>query len=263
MKFAKALGAELLKLRRAKIVWLSFVFYLFFALIAAFVLWIVKNPEAARGLGLVGQKASFAANGLSGDWPGLVTFLEELNLMGGMILFSIIVTYSFGREYVEGTAKNMLALPFKRGWFVAAKLSLCSIWFALLTAFLLVEGLVLGSLLGLGPLPAGLYAKACGDMFFSALLVLALQPLVAWITVASGGYLAPFGYTIASLIVGNVMIRTEWARWCPWSIVALLGGMLGPRQEGVLLGSGLVLAATFALGLALTVIHQERADNCQ
>jgi hypothetical protein len=83
------------------------------------------------------------------------------------------------------------------------------------------------------------------------------------VTVASGGYLAPFGYTIATLLVGNLMIRTDWARWCPWSIVALLGGMAGPRQEGVLLGSSLVLAATFAVGVAATVLHQAYADNCQ
>ncbi len=97
----------------------------------------------------------------------------------------------------------------------------------------------------------------------AALLVLALQPLVAWVTVASGGYLAPFGYTIATLIVGNLMIRTDWAPWCPWSIVALLGGLAGPRQAGTAAGSCLVLAATFALGLAATILHQARADNCQ
>ncbi len=263
MTFAKVFGSEILKLRRSKITWLSFLCYAFFALMAWFVFWMLKNPEAARNLGLIGQKASFALNGLTADWQGLFTMFAELGVAGGMILLSVIVIYLFGREYSEGTAKNMLALPVSRAYFVAAKLCVAALWFALLSAYLLAECLIVGKLLGLGTPPAELAARESANLFLSALLVLALQPIVAFVTVASGGYLAPFGYTIATLLVGNLMIRTDWARWCPWSIVALLGGMAGPRQEGVLLGSSLVLAATFAVGVAATVLHQAYADNCQ
>jgi ABC-type transport system involved in multi-copper enzyme maturation permease subunit len=259
----KVLGTEILKLRRSKMPWLTLLFYAFFALMAWFVFWMLKNPEAARGLGLIGQKASFAMNGLSADWPGLFTLFAELGVAGGMTILSIVVIYLFGREYVEGTAKNMLALPVPRAYFVAAKLIVAALWFALLTAFLIAESMLVGKLLGLGTPPAGLLARESANILVAALLVLALQPLVAWVSVASGGYLAPFGYTIATLLLGNLMIRTLWARWCPWSIVALLGGMAGPREEGVALGSCLVLAATFALGVAGTILHEDLADNCQ
>jgi ABC-2 type transport system permease protein len=263
MSFIKVLGTEFLKLKRSKTPWLSLLFYGFFALMAWFIFWMLKNPGAAQDLGLIGQKASFAMNGLSADWAGLFSMFAELGVAGGMIILSIIVIYIFGREYVEGTAKNMLALPIPRARFVAAKLLVAALWFALLTAFLLAECILVGALLGLGPIPAGLLAREGANMLTAALLVLALQPLVAWVTVASGGYLAPFGYTIATLLIGNLMIRTLWARWCPWSIVALLGGMAGPRQEDIVLGSCLVMAATFALGVAGTVLHEALADNCQ
>jgi ABC-2 type transport system permease protein len=263
MILAKVLSAEILKLKRSKITWLSFVFYTFFALMAWFVLWIVKNPDAARGLGLIGQKASFASNGITPDWPGLFTFFAELNLMGGMLIFSFIVIYLFGREYVEGTAKNMLALPIRRGYFVVAKLVVAAAWFTLLTLFILAESLVVGRLLGMDAPSPGFFARESGKILFGALLVCALQPFVAWVTVWSGGYLAPFGYTIATLLIGNILVRTDWARWCPWSIIALLGGFMGPRQDGVILGSGLVLAVTFAAGLAGTILHQTKADNYQ
>jgi ABC-2 type transport system permease protein len=263
MTFMKVLGTELLKLKRSKVPWLTFLFYAFFALMAWFVFWMLKNPEAAQGLGLIGQKASFAMNGLSADWQGLFAMFAELGVAGGMIILSIIVIYLFGREYVEGTAKNMLALPIPRAHFVAAKLIVTALWFALLTAFLLAECLVVGRLLGLGMPPTELFARESANILVAAILVLALQPLVAWVSVASGGYLAPFGYTIATLLIGNLMIRTLWARWCPWSIVALLGGMAGPREEGVVLGSCLVLAATFVAGFAATILHETLADNCQ
>jgi len=263
MSFMKTIAAEFLKLKRSKIVWVSALAYVFIAASAYFVLWMAKNPDAARGLGLLGKKADILASGISADWSGLFTLLTEMSVMGGMILCSIIVSYVFGREYAEGTAKNMLALPNRRSDFVLAKLAVAASWYALLTAFLFAEGLLSGALLGLGAPPAAAAAKAAADMLIAAILVTALQPLVALATVGSGGYLAPFGYTIATLILGNLMVRTEWARWCPWSIVALLSGMTGPRQANVVLGSALVMAATFAIGLAGTIAHQERADNCQ
>jgi ABC-2 type transport system permease protein len=192
-----------------------------------------------------------------------MALFEELGVAGGTFILSIAVIYLFGREYVEGTAKNMLALPVPRSYFVAAKLCVAALWFALLTAFLLAESALVGAMLGLGAPPAGLYPREAGNVAIAALLVFALTPLAAWVTVASGGYLAPFGYTIATVLVGNLLIRTGWARWCPWSIVALLSGMSGPRQGDIVLGSTMVMAVTFLAGIALTVLHQVRADNCQ
>jgi ABC-2 type transport system permease protein len=263
MSFIKTIFSEYLKLKRSKVVWVSALAYVFIAASAYFVLWIVKNPEAARGLGLLGKKADILASGSSADWGGLFTLLTEMSVMGGMILYSIIVIYVFGREYAEGTAKNMLALPNRRGDFVLAKLAVAASWYALLTAFLFAEGLIVGSLLGLGTPPAGVLGPAAVNMLIAALVATALQPLVALVTVGSGGYLAPFGYTIATLILANLIAHTEWGRWCPWSIIALLSGMTGPRQADVVLGSALVMAATFAIGLAGTIAQQELADNCQ
>jgi ABC-2 type transport system permease protein len=263
MTFTRVFSTELLKLKRSKITWLSFLFYIFFGLMAWFIFWMLRNPVAARNIGLIGQKVSFAMNGLSADWQGLFSMFAELGVAGGMIILSIIVIYLFGREYSEGTAKNMLALPVPRFYFVAAKLCVAALWFALLTAFLIAECLLIGKLLGLGVSPSGLVARETGNIVIAALSVFALQPLVAWVTVASASYLVPFGYTIATLLIGNLMIRTGWARWFPWSIVALLSGIAGPRQEGIIWGSSLILAATFAVGVTGTIINQVLADNCQ
>jgi ABC-type transport system involved in multi-copper enzyme maturation permease subunit len=263
MKFLKTLFCEFYKLKRSKAVWATALVYVFIAAVLWFTLWMARNPEAARSLGILGKKADILSSGISADWSGLFTLLLEMSVMGGMILYAIVVAYVFGREYAEGTAKNMLGLPIARGSFVAAKLAVAAAWYALLTAFLLAEGLLVGAALGMGPLPGAVLQKAAGDLAVAFLLTTALQPLVALATVGSSGYLAPFGYAIATMILGNIMMRTEWARWCPWSIVALLSGMTGPRQAGIMAGSALVMAATFVLGLAGTVLHQARADNCQ
>jgi ABC-2 type transport system permease protein len=263
MTFLKALRAEFLKLKHSKVTWISAAAYVLIAVLSWFVLWMIQNPEAAKSLGLLGQKASILSMGISADWEGLFSFMAQMSVMGGMILFSFIVIYVYGREYLDGTAKNMLGLPMGRWNPVVAKLLVASLWYTLLCLFFIAEGFAVGALLGFDAPSLAMAARMVGDTLLSVLLVLSLQPLVAWITVASGGYLAPLGYTIGTLIVGNLMIRTDWARWCPWSIIALLSGMTGPREQDVLLGSAIVLAMTFALGLTLTILHQERADNCQ
>ena len=45
------------------------------------------------------------------DWPAFLPFIVEMGAIGGLIMISVIVAFVFGREYTEGMAKNMLALP--------------------------------------------------------------------------------------------------------------------------------------------------------
>jgi hypothetical protein len=91
---------------------------------------------------------------------------------------------------------------------------------------------------------------------------LCLASLVAWVAVEAGGYLAPLGFAIASLVVAVSFGATEWGRWCPWSVLLWFTGASGPGKE-LAGGSYLVLAATFFLGLGLTLRHEAFADNCQ
>lgn len=72
------------------------------AAISGFMLWMMKEPEAAKRLGL--------------------------------IVASIIAVFVFGREYAESTAKNILALPVSREFFVLAKTVVVGTWFLALAA---------------------------------------------------------------------------------------------------------------------------------
>ncbi len=107
---------------------------------AGFFMWMMMNPGMARTLGLLGQKAKFAFGGQSLDWPSFLTLIVEMGGVGGLIICSIIVAYVFGREYVEGTAKNLLALPIPRSRFVLAKIVVSAAWFAALTLWMIAGG---------------------------------------------------------------------------------------------------------------------------
>ena len=95
----------------------------------------MREPGRAAQLGLLGAKANLA--GLDATWPGYLALVTLFVGIGGMLLLSFIVAYVFGREYAEGTAKNLLALPVARWSFVLAKFVVAAAWWLVLVAAVL------------------------------------------------------------------------------------------------------------------------------
>ena len=262
MMFFRVLKAESLKLKRSKVTWVTFVAYAAMVAIAGLFLWMMKNPAAAASIGLLGQKARLAFGGQPLDWPGFFVFLEEMGGLGGLIMCSIIVTYVFGREYAEGTAKNILALPAPRSLFVLSKIAVSAAWFALLTLWLVPVALLTGAVVGLTGLTAAIVLAALGKLFTLAGMSLGCSVLVAWVAVQTRGYFAPLGFSIGTLVVASVLGHTGWGPWVPWSILGLYSGAAGSGTD-VGPGSALVILGTFLAGSALIAWHEERADNVQ
>ena len=65
------------------------------------------------------------------------------------------------------------------------------------------------------------------------------------------------------LLVGNVIGHTGWAPWFPWSIVPILVGSVGKPVDALPVGSVIVVAATFAAGVAGAMRVLQRADNTE
>ena len=262
MRFPSVIATEFTKLRRSKVTWISLAAYTFMVAMAGFFMWMMMNPGMAKSLGLLGQKANFALGGQSADWPAFLTFIVEMGGIGGLIICSVIVAYVFGREYIEGTAKNMLALPTARSRFVFAKIIVSAIWFAVLTLWIIAESYLVGSILGITGLTTTLFLAAAVKLLVLALMSLCCAVLVAWVAVETRGYFAPLGFSIFTLLLANVFGHTGWGPWVPWSIVGLYSGAAGP-ETALGWGSFVVIAATFLIGTALTIRHEVYADNGQ
>jgi ABC-2 type transport system permease protein len=262
MSFFVVLGTEVLKLRRSRITWISAGAWCLMVAMVGFFMWIAMNPGMAGKLGLLGQKANFALGGVAVTWEAFLALLVEMGGIGGMLFCSVILVYVFGREYAEGTAKNLLALPVGRASFVLAKTCIAAAWFALLLALLLVETLALGRVLGLTGFSWPAFGAMAVKMAVLGLLSLCASLPAAYIAVATRGYFAPLGFTIATLFVASVFGHTGWGPWCPWSIIGIYSGAAG---AGVELGTGswFVMAGTFLAGLGLTLGHEVFADNGQ
>jgi len=261
MTFAQVLATEFLKLRHSKVTWLSLAALSMGPLAIALMMWIVREPGRAAQLGLLGTKANLS--GLTATWPAFFSMLTLMVGIGGMLLLAFIVAYIFGREYTEGTAKNLLALPVGRHWFALAKLVVAAVWWAILVVSGLAEALALGAALGLPDFSATLAVTAVHDALLAAAIAYLLVPVVAWIAMLGRGYLPPLGFALAMLALGNVFSHTGWAAWFPWSIVPLFIGSIGEPSTTIATSSLVIVALTFLAGIAASIAQLRWADNAQ
>ncbi len=259
--FGQVVITEFVKLRRAKVTWGTLAALSAATLGIALFMWIVREPGRAAQLGLLGAKANLS--GLDATWSSFFSMLTLIVGIGGMLVLSFVVAFVFGREYSEGTSKNMLALPVGRPAFVFAKLLVAAAWWLVLVIAVLIEAFVVGTALGLPGWSAALAVAAVRNALVSAGIAYLLVPVVAWITVLGRGYMAPLGFALGMLALGNLFSKTGWAPWFPWSIVPMLVGVVGKPTQGLPASSWVVLALTFAAGIAATAAQLTYADNAQ
>ena len=259
--FGQVLATEFIKLRRAKATWATLAVLAMMPPGIALFMWIVREPERAAQLGLLGTKASLA--GLEATWPEYFYMLTLVFGVGGMLLLAFITAYLFGREYRDATAKNMLALPVARHWFAVAKLGVAAVWWMALIVVVLAEAMVIGLAMGLPGYSAELAATGIANVLLASAVSFLLAPVVAWIAVWSRGEVAPIAFALVMLALGNLFGRTGWAEWFPYSIVPLLVGVVADPAGSLPAGSYVVLAGTFMAGVAATILQLRFADNAQ
>ena len=118
---ADTIWIELHKAIRSRMPLFTALGFLLMPLVDAFFMIILKDPDFARQAGLISAKAQLMAG--TADWPTFLAVLAQAVAVGGIFLFSLIGSWVFGREFVDGTVKDLLAVPVPRGRFCWPSLS--------------------------------------------------------------------------------------------------------------------------------------------
>jgi ABC-2 type transport system permease protein len=257
--FLSALWTETLKMRRSRVPFFTAVGFSMAPLAGGLFMIILKDPEAARSMGLITTKAQLTAG--TADWPGFFGLLAQTIAAGGMVLFSIITTWVFGREFSDHTVKELLALPTSREAIVAAKFIVIAAWSLAITLFIFCIGLVTGTLVVIPGWSTELLLTSFMNIFGAAVLSIPLMSFVALLASTGRGYLPPFGWTIFTLVLANIAAIMGWGDWFPWAIPGLFSGAAGPRAELLGLHSYLIVFLTGLTGLAATFYWWRNADQ--
>jgi ABC-2 type transport system permease protein len=257
--FLSALWVETLKLRRSKVPFIAAIGFCFAPLAGALFMIILKDPEAAKSLGLITTKAQIMVG--TADWTSFFGFMAQAIAAGGMVLFSIFTIWIFGREFSDRTVKELLALPTSREAIISAKFVLIPIWSLIVTLLVFAVGIGVGTLVVLPGWSRELLWTSFVNIMGCALLTIPLMSFVAWIASAGRGYLPPFGWTIFTLAMANLIAILGWGDWFPWAIPGLFSGAGGPREELLGVHSYVIVILASLVGLAATFYWWRNADQ--
>ena len=254
-----ALWTETLKMRRSKIPFFTAIGFSLAPLVGGLFMVILKDPEAARTMGLISAKAQLTAG--TAEWSTLFNLLAQATAVGGAILFSVFTIWLFGREFSDHTIKESLALPTSREAIVTAKLIVLTVWTLLLTLLGFGLGLLVGKFVVIPGWSPELLQAASIDILGAGVLTIMLLPFVALMASLGRGYMASFGWMILTVFLAQIAIITGWGDWFPWSVPALFSGAAGPRGELLGFHSYVIVVLASAISITATFYWWRSADQ--
>ena len=257
--FSSALWAESLKAARSRVPFFTALGFAFIPLMGGVFMLILKDPEAARSMGLISTKARLSAG--SADWSAYLGLLAQAAAVGGAFGFSVVATWVFGREFSDHTVKELLAVPTSRLATVAAKFTVVAVWSLALTAWMLALGLFIAHQVNMPGYSFTLLLTSLGHSAGAALLTVLLLPYVAIFASIGRGYLLPFGWMILTVMLAQLAAFMGWGDWFPWAIPALFSGAAGPASAQLGVHSMLVVIAASLVGLVSTFTWWRDADQ--
>jgi ABC-2 type transport system permease protein len=131
--FKSALWTEMLKMVRSKVPLFTAIGFSIVPLVGGLFMIILKEPEAAKSMGLISTKAQLMVG--VANWPAFFNIIAQAVAVGGAILFAIVTAWTFGREFSDHTSKELLSLPTSRETIIGAKFIIIAVWTLTLSLF--------------------------------------------------------------------------------------------------------------------------------
>jgi ABC-2 type transport system permease protein len=244
------------KARRSRMpVWIGMA-SLFMPVGIGFLIFVSRNPEISQKLGLISAKADLMA--YSGtDWRAYLGLFDQVIAAGGFFFFVLAISWVFGREFADGTLKDMLAVPVQRGSIVLAKFIVATAWSAAVSGVMLMGGLAMGAIIGLPGGSSGVILQGSMTAAITAGLVIPVILPFALLASAGRGYLLPLGAAVLIVMMANVMALIGWGEYFPWAVAGLYAqdkSSLGPASYWIVFVTGLA-------GMLATYLWWKYADQ--
>lgn len=183
-----------------------------------------------------------------------------MSSMFAVLIFTIIISYLFGREYNEHTLKTMLTIPVSRTKFLISKYVMFLVWIVILTIVTSISTLAFGFAAGLEGFSINLAANSFAQLLYAnVLLFLTFSPFVFVSLFITNMVPAMVGG--AGLALVNLMVYGQnWAPFVPWTCPYLIAsGEIAEYSASIAVSYGIILA-TFLIGIAVSYIYFTKTD---
>ena len=249
---------ELKKASRSVMPLSTAIIILFIPLACGLMMLIYKDPVFAREAGIISVKAHWM--GGTADWPSYMNMLSLAVGIAGMLLFSLVQTWIFGREFMDKTMKDLMAVPVNRSIIVLAKFIVSLIWSVGLTLEMYLVSMLVGALIGLPGGTSNVLIDGSITILITAILVMGVVTPAAYFASIGRGYFPGFGFAIISLAIANILALMGWGHLFPWSI-PLLFADTAKRSTDIIPISYLIIIFTAVLGVFMTIRWWLTADQ--
>jgi ABC-2 type transport system permease protein len=220
---------------------------------------ILKDPQRAQEMGLLGTKAQLTAG--TADWPTFLGLLAQALAVGGGIIFAFLTAWVFGREFADRTMRGLLAIPTPRWAVVSAKTLVVAAWCGATCAWVIALGFAIGAWIVLPGWSETLASDALGTMLAVVGLTIGLQTTTAFFAGVGHGYIAPLAWAALTIFLAQVLSVLGWGALFPWAVPALLSGAAGAAAATLSPTSFALVGLTAVAGFVATVAWWERADH--
>lgn len=256
----KAIIAEILKNRHSRITWVTFIAFSLAPLFGGVFMFLMKDNGADGLSGAFKAKAvllSFEAN-----WNSYLGLLSQAVGVGGVLIFGFVASWLFGREYSDGTAKDLLSLPISRTKILNAKFIYYIVWcFALVLSNLLL-GLCIGFLLRLPGWDSVMFLNNIQIYFTTTILIILLNTPIAFFAIYGKGFMTPLGVVAILLVLAQIFGALGIGNYFPWAIPGIYSGSGGADlKAGLDLLSYLILVMTSIIGYFSTILWWKYSDQ--
>ena len=192
------------------------------------------------------------------------TFLTNVNMYMSVIfailLFTIIISYLFGREYNEHTLKTILTAPTSRGKFILSKYLMFLVWILIITVVSSISAVLFGYAAGATGLIANIVLDSFKELLYcNILLFLSFSPLVFISLLITNMIPAMIGGAV--LTFTNMIVEShKYGIYFPWSSPYLIASGEIAQYTNNYTISHMIILITFLIGLTVSYLYFTKKD---
>ncbi|MBK6283492.1 MAG: ABC transporter permease [Draconibacterium sp.] len=256
----QAFTAEIIKNRHSTITLVTFIAFSLAPLFGGVFMFLMKDNGTEGLSGAFQAKAtllSFEAN-----WNSFLGLLSQAVGVGGVLIFGFVASWLFGREYSDGTAKDLLSLPISRAKIINAKFIYYILWCTALILSNLILGLLIGLVLHLPGWSAEIFVNNLIIYFVTTVLIILLNTPIAFFAIFGKGYMSPLGFVAILLVLAQIFGALGFGNYFPWAIPGIYSGSGGADMKaGLNFFSFLIIGFTSVIGYFGTIFWWKYADQ--